>query len=118
MTKKMTPGRRLRTALDSRLAAVSTAAGRTLTWDESDLQMIDRAARSADEAERLRGLLDAEAAGECRPNIVTKLSAEIRQLDRLVVEFTRRVEAGLDTLTAGKSARHVVAANARWKRNA
>jgi hypothetical protein len=60
--------------------------------------------------------LATELAGEARPGPVTKFSAEIRALDRLVVEFTRRVETGLATLITGKSQRHVNAVNARWKR--
>lgn len=115
MTPKLTPGRRLENALNDLLRRASEAAGQTLSWDESDRQMIDRAAKAADQAARLRDMLDAEAAGQARPNVLTKLSAEIRQLDRLVVEFTRKVESGLDTLTTGKSARHVHAANTRWK---
>lgn len=115
MTPKLTPGRRLENALNELLKQASEAAGQALSWDESDRQLITRAAGGADRAAQLREMLDAEMAGEKRPNIVAKLSAEVRQLDRLVVEFTRKVETGLQTLTTGKSARHVHAAQTRWK---
>lgn len=113
-----TAGQTLRAALDDALAQASKAAGEKLSWDESDRQMIARAAAAADLAERLRGSLRTELDGEARPGTVTKLSAEIRQLDRLVVEFTRRIESGLTALAVGKSERHQRAANARWKRDA
>lgn len=115
MTPKLTPGRRLENALAETLKQAGEATGQQLSWDESDRQMIARAAWAADEAQRLRETLDTEANGEARPGVMTKLSAEIRQLDRLVVEFTKKVETGLATLTTGKSARHVHAAKTRWK---
>lgn len=112
MTPKLTDGSRLRRAMDAALRA----AGEDLTWDESDRLALNRAGHAADRAEQLRVQYDDELNGEARATNLTKLSAEIRALDRLVIEVTRRIDADLRRLGQTVNVRKQRAANYRWSR--
>ncbi|QRY53390.1 hypothetical protein [Mycolicibacterium septicum] len=107
-------GTLLRQVFNDALARKGQALGQTLEWDEDEQLAIDTACRAADRAEDLRTLYDAERAGQNRPTVVVKLSAELRMVDRQVIELTARVNVGLGP---AKSARHQRAADARWARH-
>jgi len=77
------------------------------------LATIERAHGIADRAEVLRVRFDAEEAGDAQPAVLVKLSAELRLLDRQVVDLVARVNPGIG---AAKSARHQRAAHSRWDR--
>ena len=113
MTPKLTPGVRLRRAMDDALARAGETISQTLEWDVDEQITLDRAALAADRAEELRTRYRDELAGDAKPSALTKLSAEIRQLDRQVVDLVSRVNIGVGP---AKSSRHVRAANARWNR--
>lgn len=109
-----TAGQHLRQTLDQALARASQDIGQPLEWAEDEVVAIEAAVQAADRAADLRRIYDAERTGEARPTVLVKLSAELRQLDRQVVELAARVNPGVGP---AKSARHVRAANARWRRN-
>jgi hypothetical protein len=92
------------------LAHAAKAGGQNLEWSEHELIAIERACSTADRAQVVQGLLDAEAADQNRPTIVAKLSNELRQLDRLVVDLVGRVHPGEGQ---AKSERHKKAAVAQ-----
>lgn len=118
MTPKLTAGSRLRRDMESSRERVCEALNQNISWDESDRISIDRAAQTADRAEQLRAQYERELRGEARASTLTKLSAELRQLDRLVVEITHRVCADLarimtrDNVNVTKQR----AADYRWSR--
>ncbi|ODR03620.1 hypothetical protein BHQ15_17835 [Mycolicibacillus koreensis] len=114
MTPKMTAGNRLRRDLDAALAAAGKELGTRLEWDEREADVIGRAAATADRLEVLRAAFDAESAGGADPAVLVKLSAELRALDRLVVDLVARVNPGVGP---AKSQRHIRAARSRWERN-
>jgi hypothetical protein len=110
--RQMTPGERLRAALDAALAREAQQSGRQLEWDERDTHHLDAAARCADRVDLLQSQLDAELAGENRASVVVKISAELRALDRAVAEHLGKIQVGVPA----KSERHVAAVRARWER--
>ncbi|MBP1054420.1 hypothetical protein J6397_30185 [Rhodococcus qingshengii] len=87
-----------------------------LEWTELELFALDRAASAADRAERVQKLLDTEINGEARPAVVVKLSAELRLLERQVVDMVAKLNPS--GVGSAKSPRHVHAAKTRWKREA
>lgn len=114
MTPKLTAGSRLRRDMDAALERAARQLGQPVDWDEADRIALDRAAQAADRAEQLRGAYNRELGGEARVNMLTKLSAEIRALDRLVLEVTRRVNNDLNRALTKVNPRKQRAANRRW----
>lgn len=112
MTPKSTAGRRLRTAMDAALQRTRIELGQpTLQFDERELDALNRACDTADRAEVLQQIFNAEQDDQNRPAVLAKVSAEIRALDRQVVDLVARVN--LDVGPA-KSERHQRAARHRW----
>jgi hypothetical protein len=103
----VTAGEALRARWDAALFDYDAS----LSWDEAECHHLEAAARAADRIELLQKQLDAEAAGENRPTVLVKISAELRALDRAVGDHLGRVTIGEG---AGKSPQHQAAANARW----
>jgi hypothetical protein len=98
--------------LDAALARAGEAAGAALEWSESERAAITRLVSSVERRELLQRLLDAQAAAEePEPMVVMKLSAELRQVDRLVLDLLDRVNPAPEP---AKSARHQRAINHRW----
>ena len=86
-------------------------------WSEAEEAALERAGQTVDRAEDLRKLLAAELRSEDpNGNKVVKYSAEIRALDRLVVQLLDRLAP--DEVGPVKSKRHQRAAVARWNRKA
>ena len=112
MARKVPAGRRLRTEMDAALERARVeAAEPNLQWDEREADALERACATADRADVLRGVFDAEQAGECRPAVLAKVSAELRALDRQVVDLLARLNPGVGV---AKSERHQRAAQYRW----
>ncbi len=111
----MTPGDRLRADLEAALAAASAECGKPLEWSETERDIIARAASTADRAVAVAALFDAEQGGEQRATVLVKLSAELRALDRQVVDLVARLEFGPGV---AKNPQKVRAARARWDRGA
>ena len=108
-----TAGGRLMADLDAALIEASANLGKPLTWDEDERLEIAAAARAANRCEILQQQLDAEVAGENRPDVVVKLSAEMRLWDKAITDHLGRVHIGPG---AAKSQRHQRSVNARWDR--
>ncbi|KUI42313.1 hypothetical protein AU197_14460 [Mycobacterium sp. IS-1590] len=89
--------------------------GKQLEWSELELDVIERAAATADRAEVVRAVFDAERAGDARPTVLVSLSGELRLLDKTVVDLLSRLEFRDGK---AKSDRHQRAANYRWNREA
>lgn len=106
-------GEKLRADLDQALAHAAQERG-PLEFDEIEKLAIDRAVIAADRAEALRRVFAEEIAGERRSSVLTRLSAEARQLDRTAVDLARSVATGLGAPL--KSERHQRAIRARWDR--
>ena len=69
------------------------------------------ATESADKAERMKAILDAElAAPQPNPTTVAKLSAEWRLLNKATMDYTWRLNPGMEQ---AKSPRHVRAGQMR-----
>jgi hypothetical protein len=113
MTPKLTAGRRLRADMDAALQRAGDALGQRLEWDETEEMMLARAASAADRAEELRDAYAAELAGEARSTSLTRLSSEIRALDKQTVDLVRSVHIGVGV---PKSSQHQRAAQSRWDR--
>jgi hypothetical protein len=111
MTPKLSAGRRLRASLEKALERASNAEGQKLQWSEQELAVLERACSTADRAEVIRASFDAEQDGEARPGELVKLSAELRALDKQVVDLVMRVNPELGP---AKSERHQRAARSRW----
>lgn len=106
-------GGRLMADLDAALAEASASLGKPLSWDEHERHEIQAAARAANRREILQQQLDAEVADDNRPEVVVKLSAEMRLLDKAITDHLGRVHIGPG---AAKSQRHRRAVNALWDR--
>jgi hypothetical protein len=113
MTARLTPGKRLRRALDAALRE------RGMEWTESDVALtLPLIEATADRVEMLRGKLDAEAEQPQLSLRGVQIAAELRQAE---AQLTRLVASlGLDGADddepAPKSARHAAAAATRWDR--
>ncbi|XTP33127.1 hypothetical protein ACORG1_22945 [Mycobacterium sp. TJFP1] len=96
------------------LARASRENGRQLEWSETEATALRLAIESADGAERIKALLDAELAAP-QPNlhIVTKLSAEWRLLNKAQMDYEWRLNPGLGQ---AKDPAKVRAGHARWAR--
>lgn len=106
-------GGRLIAELDAALAEASRNLGKPLAWDEHERQEIAAAARAVNRREILQSQLDAEVADQNRPEVIVKISAEMRLLDKAVSDHLGRVNIGPGV---AKSQRHQRAGNARWDR--
>jgi|GEM_PF-1546323 len=108
-------GQRLRADMDEVLKQASEELGQPddapLEWSEAELVALDGACAAADRAEVLQAVFDAEVAGEKRPSVMVKLSAEMRALDRQAVDMLAKVHPGLEPAV---SARHQKASRERW----
>ena len=113
MTPKLTAGRRLRQDKDAALKRAGEEIGQTLEWDEAEDMMLARAAGCADRAEELQRAYTAELAGQGRATVLTRLSAEIRALDKQALDLVRSVHVGVGV---PKSVTHQKAARSRWDR--
>ena len=113
MTPKMTAGRRLRADMDAALKRAGDVLGQSLEWDESEELMLSRAVSAADRAEELRAAYDRELVGDARSSALTKLSSEIRALDKQTIDLVRSVNVGVGV---SKSSQHQRAAQSRWDR--
>lgn len=112
MTPRKTAGRRLREEMDSALERARVELGEPgLQWDEREADALTRACGTAERAESLQAVFDAEQAGDASPAVLAKVSAELRALDRQVVDLLGRLNPGVG---AAKSERHQRAASARW----
>jgi hypothetical protein len=116
MTPKLTDGARLRRSMNAALEAAGKALGTTIQWDQSELISLDRATQAADRAEQLRAQYEIELNGQARSTALARLSAEIRALDRLTIEITRRLDTGLKRITAKPNPHKQRAAHYRWNR--
>ena len=87
-------GQRLRQEAEKALAAASRKSGKTLEWSELELDLIERAAVTADRAEVVRAVFNAEGEGDARPTVLVSLSGELRLLDKAVVDLLSRLEFG------------------------
>jgi hypothetical protein len=99
--------------LDSALQRASKDLGQPLEWSEQELATLERACATADRAEVLRARFDAEQEGGGKPTELVKLSAELRLLDKQVIDLIVRVNPDLGP---AKSDRHQRAARSRWDR--
>lgn len=101
--------------MDAALAKVSQEMGQPadepLEWTELDALALDGACAAADRSEVLQAGFESELAGEARSSVLVKLSAEVRALDRQVVDLLAKVNVGLGD---GISLRHQKASRARW----
>lgn len=104
----MSAGDDLRAAWEAELAAVDP----TLEWGPHEAAHMDAACRAADRAEALRAAFDAERAGEQRPDVLVRVSSELRMLDKAIADHLGRITLGEDG--RAKSPQHQAAANARW----
>lgn len=111
MAAQQRAGARVKADLAAALARAARELGRPLEWSEAEAQAIDAAVRAADQAQVLREMFAAELADQARPAVAVKLSAELRLLDKAVVDLVARVNPGVGP---AKSERHVRAARSRW----
>jgi hypothetical protein len=109
----MTAGQCLRARYEEALAHASRETGRQLEWTEGEAVALETAIESADRAEQVRALVDAELAPpEPRATNVTKLSAEVRLLNKAIIDYVWRLNPGPGV---AKSERHQRAGRARWE---
>lgn len=108
-----TAGQRLRETFDQALDRASQQLGKRMAWDEHELEALVAAASAADRRYELQRVYRDELAGDRRPAILVKLSAEMRLLDKAVADHLGRVRVGPGV---AKSERHQRAVNARWQR--
>lgn len=110
-------GKRLVDSMHEALARTSAETGQTLVWSEQEEAALERAGETVDRAEKVRKLLDsALKADEPNPAVVVKLSAELRMLDKQVVDLLGKLNP--EGEGPSKSQRHVRAARSRWDRSA
>jgi len=118
MTPRTTPGRRLRSAMDQALQRAAEQRGQQMSWDEHDLELIDRAAAAADLREQIEKRLAAKLDSDADTREITALSSEIRQLNRLVSTFMARLMKGLEPPKDARQKRAQRAAHYRWAQEA
>ena len=111
MTRRRTAGQKLREKMTTALEATGVPG---IEFDEYETEALDRACAAADRAEQLQAVYDAELAGEARPTMLSRLSAELRHCERQSVQMLERVRL---TEEPPKSARHQRAAQTRWDRH-
>jgi hypothetical protein len=106
MTARKTPGKRLRATLDNLLSP-------GVEWDEQEQVTLDMIETAADRAADLQAVFDAEMAQSAiSTHRVSVLASELRQTAATIAKLI----ASLDPqMLKPKSARHVEAANRRWR---
>lgn len=103
--------------MNAALGRTSAETGQTVVWSEQEEAALERAGETVDRAEKVRKLLDsALKADEPNPSVVVKLSAELRMLDKQVVDLIGKLNP--EGEGPAKSQRHVRAARSRWDRAA
>ena len=114
MGRKLTAGQQLRKRVEAELAAEAERVGHRLEFDAKELECLRLAVSAEDRREYLLGVLaEAQEAGDV-PLLAVKISAEVRALDRQIVDLLGRISYQIGT---GKSVRHQRAAAARWDRS-
>lgn len=107
MTARLSAGRRLRRTLDQTLAE-------GVEWDEREQITLGLLETAADRADSLTRVFNAEMAKPSpSPHRVSVLAAELRQTAAMVAKLTASLDPQMEQ---AKSARHVHAANQRWRR--
>lgn len=92
MTKRKTAGDRLRDRLNEALKYSAKRAGKSLEWSHIELVSIDRACDTADRAEQVRERFDKLIDDpEAPPSLILQASAELRLLDRTVVDLVGKI---------------------------
>src|ERR1700754_559904 len=100
-----TVGRRL-------VQTLSAGLPRNVEWDANERVVLELIEQSADRAEVLKTLLDAEMGKpEVAAHRVCELAGEIRQSEAAIAKMVASLDPEMET---AKSMRHVHAANARW----
>lgn len=111
MSSRLTAGKRIRRTLDKSLL---TRNGKTASWEETELVVLDLIESTADRAQLLRGLFAVEMAKpEVSTRRATEVAAEIRQCDANVAKMVGSLDPKAQR-QAQKSPQHTAAANARW----
>jgi hypothetical protein len=83
-----------------------------LEWSEQELVALEAACAAADRSEALGEMFASEQRNKPpMPALLVKLSAEMRALDRQVVDLLGKVNPGLEPAV---SARHQKASRERW----
>lgn len=109
----MTAGQQLRAQYDQALQRASRECGRALEWTEAEAVALTHAIECAERADQVRALLDRELARpEPRATNVTKLSAEVRLLNRAQMDYLWRLNTGVGQ---SKSPQHQAAGRRRWE---
>lgn len=104
-------------ALDARLARAAERQGVPLAWTAAEQHTLEILADTIDRRTALTSAFDACEASEAKTQV--KLSTEIRQLDRLVVQLLARVEpAAPKQPESRRTVKAREAANARWGKHA
>ncbi|UUO01692.1 hypothetical protein M4D79_25525 [Mycolicibacterium novocastrense] len=109
-----TAGQRLRDSFDRALDRASKQLDMRLMWEEHELAALLAAASAADRRDELQRVYRDELAGDRRPTMLVKLSAEMRLLDKAIGDHLGHVRIGPGV---AKSERHQRAVNARWQRH-
>lgn len=100
MTPRQTAGTKLRKAMDRALAQAAEDLGEPLDFTEMELAAVVIACQAADRTEQLQKVYDAELANPAaNPNTLTKLSAELRGLERQQLDAIGRVKLDPDYLS-------------------
>ncbi|UGT94861.1 hypothetical protein KN246_15840 [Mycobacterium intracellulare] len=113
MTAHCQEAQQLLDALNAKLARASERQGVPLTWTAAEQHTLEILADTIDRRTALTSAFDACEASEAKTQV--KLSTEIRQLDRLVVQLLGKIDVAApkrpDSLRTVKARQ---AANARW----
>ncbi len=83
-----------------------------MEWEATEQIALDAAVRAADRRAELDELFNTEMAGKARPTALFRYSAEMKLLDKQILQSLSRVNVGLEQ--GIKSPRHQRAARARW----
>jgi hypothetical protein len=103
----VTPGQKLREALDKLLGA-------GMAWDENELLTLDHIERAADRLAVFAARFDESAADpKASPARLATLSGECRLLENAIQKWSATLDPHNQQ---AKSLRHVAAANSRWHR--
>lgn len=110
MPPKLTPGARLRRAMNDALQAAAEDAGYELTFEPAEARALEIACDAADRAGELQQAFDAELIGQARPATLAKLSSELRGLEKQQLDAIAKFQFDPDHLTRVRRS----AARGRW----
>jgi hypothetical protein len=111
VSARLTAGKRIRRTLDK---ALLTRNGKTASWVETELVVLDLIESAADRAEQLRSLFAAEMVKpEISTRRVTEVAAEIRQCEANVAKMVASLDPKAQR-EQHKSPQHQAASNSRW----